>query len=112
MDKIAEFVVRKRVIREEQKPQIAIEKASKTKLPWYKRPIERDAFESRKGKDNMLYIHHNEWAKKIWIGPYKNMTEVNSVIDEYVLESLKGPLNRVVNNNIHSVIIENEKKFF
>lgn len=107
MNKIEEFVRKKRVVKDPQNVEI-----KEVKLPWYKRPIERKAFSYRKGKDNKLYVRHNEWSKHTWIGPYNTKNDVDRIIDSYVSESLKAPLDRKVNYKIHSVIVEDETKFF
>lgn len=84
------------------------------KLPWYKRPIERSAFLSRKAKNGEYYIKHNEWSQHIWIGPYNTMKEVNDIIDSYIETSSVKPLDKVTSkeNKIHSVCIENLDEFF
>ncbi len=104
MDKIAEFVMKKRVVCDVEKKTINI--------PWYKRPIKREAFSSRLGADGKLYVHHCEWSKNIWIGPYKTKKDVDEIIDSYIKESLKAPLDRKTNKNIHSITVEDETKFF
>jgi hypothetical protein len=83
------------------------------KLPWYKKPIERSAFISRKGKDGNLYVRHKEWSEKIYIGPYTTKKEVKDIIDSYVNKSAEKPLNKIVSeNDIHSVYVDNLKEFF
>ena len=118
MDKIAEFVLRTRVVKEPQRQEIkevetvkpSVEE--KHKEPWYKRPIEREAFSYKEAKNGKLYLRHREWSNKTWIGPYDTKQDINSVINSYVLESLKAPLDRKKNSNVHSVIIEDEEGFF
>ena len=118
MDKIAEFVMRKRVVTEPKKTFIAEVKTitpsaeEKPKLPWYKQPIEREAFSYKEAKNGKLYMRHREWSEKIWIGPYNTPQDINSVINSYILESLKAPLDRKRDSNVHSLIIENETDFF
>ena len=91
---------------------ISIEEKVK-QLPWYKRPIERGAFTSRKAKDGKYYVRHIEWCEKIWIGPYKSMKDVDNIIDSYVEKSSIAPLNRITSDSeIHSVYIEDANKFF
>lgn len=82
------------------------------KLPWYRRPIEKDAFITRTSKNGKIYAHHREWAENIWIGPYASKKDVENVIDAYVKESLKRPLDKTQTNLIHSVFIENTENFF
>jgi hypothetical protein len=109
MDKIAEFVRKKRVIHDET-PKVEIKEV---KIPWYKRPLEASEFIIRKGKDKKYYIQHKEWSKRVWIGPYKNKNEVDTIIESYVVESLKfTSLDKKVNNTVHSLIVEDEKIFF
>lgn len=107
MDKIGEFVLKKRKVSNTKGFEIKEER-----LPWYKRPIERTDFHYRKGKDGKLYVQHNEWSKKTWIGPYDNKTEVENIVESYVMESLKAPLHRKTNSNIHSITVDDEPRFF
>lgn len=105
-DKIAEFVRRKHKIAT-QKVEI-----KEVKTPWYRRPIERDAFTIKMGKDNNYYVQHNEWSKRTWIGPYKDTVEAHLIIESYVMESLKGTLDKKPMDSVHSLVIENENDFF
>ena len=106
MDNIADFVKRKR--------KVNVQKAEikEVKTPWYRRPIEREAFSIKEGKDGKFYAQHNEWSKRVWIGPYASMDEVNKIIDAYVDESLKGTLAKKTMDSIHSVIIEDGQSYF
>ena len=106
MDNIADFVKRKRKVNV-QKTEI-----KEVKAPWYRRPIEREAFSIKEGKDGKFYAQHNEWSKRVWIGPYASMDKVNKIIDAYVDESLKGTLAKKTMDSIHSVIIEDERSYF
>ena len=81
------------------------------KLPWYRRPIDKESFISRKGKDGNLYVHHLEWSKYTWIGPYQTQKEVDDVINVYVTESLKAPLERKQHKLIHSLCVEDDNFF-
>ena len=109
MDKIAEFVRRNRVIQDITK-KVEIKEV---KIPWYKRPLEYNEFTTRKGKDGKFYIQHCEWSKRVWVGPYKNDMETKIIIDSYVTESLKTTsLEKKSNEMIHSIIVEDENKFF
>jgi len=127
MDKIAEFVLRKRVIEKPQTPQFMMEEVKvkevkakevkveepKSSLPWFKRPIVRRAFKGRKGKDGKLYIHHEEWSKRIWIGPYDTMAAANIIVNKYVIASMGGALRAAKDSDeIHSLIVEDEEAFF
>ena len=107
-DKIAEFVRRKR------KVQAQTVEIKEVKTPWYRRPIEREAFSIREGKNGQFYAQHNEWSKRVWIGPYQSEDAVNKVIDSYVEESLKGNLDKKPTNSIHSIVVEDgeEKLYF
>lgn len=106
MDNIADFVKRKR--------KVNVQKAEikEVKTPWYRRPIEREAFSIKEGKDGKFYAQHNEWSKRVWIGPYASMDKVNKIIDAYVDESLKGTLAKKTMDSIHSVIIEDGQSYF
>ena len=105
-DKIAEFVRRKR------KVQTQTVEIKEVKTPWYKRPIEREAFSIKKGKNGKFYAQHNEWSKRVWIGPYHSEDEASKIIDSYIEESLKGSLHKKPMDSIHSVIVDDEKTFF
>ena len=106
MDNIADFVKRKR--------KVNVQKAEikEVKTPWYRRPIEREAFSIKEGKDGKFYAQHNEWSKRVWIGPYVSMDKVNKIIDAYVDESLKGTLAKKTMDSIHSMIIEDGQSYF
>jgi len=106
MDNIADFVKRKRKVNV-QKTEI-----KEVKTPWYRRPIEREAFSIKEDKDGKFYAQHNEWSKRVWIGPYASMDKVNKIIDAYVDESLKGTLAKKTMDSIHSVIIEDGQSYF
>jgi len=109
VDKIAEFVKRKRVIHDN----VKTVEIKEVKIPWYKRPLEHGEFITRESKDGKLYVHHKEWSKRVWIGPYKTETETKEIIDSYVDASLKTPsLDKKTNSNVHSIIIEDESEFF
>ena len=82
------------------------------KLPWYQRPLMKEEFVTKKGRDKKLYIRHPEWSETIFIGPYKNMKEVDEVINSYVDVSLQMTLERKLDSRIHSIKIENPKEFF
>jgi hypothetical protein len=105
-DKIAEFVRRKRRV------ELKEVEIKEVKVPWYKRPIERTAFTIKKAKDGKFYAQHNEWSKRVWIGPYLSEEAVDNIIDSYVMESLKGDLDKKLPNSIHSLTVDDEKTFF
>ena len=107
MNRIAEFVNKKRVICDTKRVEL-----KEIKVPWYRRPLDHSEFFSREGKDGKFYVHHKEWAKRVWIGPYDNITDAKEIINSYVLESCKDTLDKKPTNNIHSIIVENESNFF
>jgi hypothetical protein len=82
------------------------------KLAWYQRPINREEFITKKGRDNKLYVRHNEWAKSVYIGPYNDTHEVNEIIKSYEEISSKMTLDKKLDNRVHSIYIENPKEFF
>lgn len=107
MDGIGVFVKKRR-------PTINVESIGTKvkKLHWYQKPINKEDFTSRRSKDGKLYLRHTEWHKTIWIGPYTNEGEVNTIINSYVEESQKEPLNRKLDvSKVHSVHIEDESFF-
>ena len=107
MNDIASFVAKKhKSVKSE-----SLEEKIK-KLPWYRRPIERTAFVSRKAKNGKLYVHHCEWSEHVWIGPYSSDKEVLDIINSYINESLKSPLDKRQTNLVHSVWVEDQKEFF
>lgn len=107
MSDIASFVASRR-------KQVKVESVEDKikKLPWYRRPIEKTSFVSRKAKDGKLYVHHCEWAKEVWIGPYNTDKDVLGIINAYVEQSLKSSLDKAPSNVIHSVWVDDDKKFF
>ena len=82
------------------------------KLPWYRRPLERNEFTSRKGKDGNFYVQHVEWHKTIFIGPYKTVNEAEDIIDSYLSESQKIHLDKKLDSRVHSIQIEDYANFF
>lgn len=108
MSDISSFVAKHR----RQVKAVSIEDKVK-QLPWYRRPIERSAFTSRKAKDGKYYVRHKEWAETIWIGPYLTLTDCDDIITSYVEKSSVKPLDKITpNKEIHSVYIDNVDKFF
>jgi len=82
-------------------------------VPWYKRPLTSDEFSIKLAKNKRYYARHNEWKYNIWVGPYNNVDDVNTIVKSYVTESLKGSLSKkLYNEGIHSVIIDNPDEFF
>ena len=80
--------------------------------PWYKRPLDKNEFSYKLAKNGRYYVRHKEWSARTWIGPYKEVKDANSIIESYVVESLKGPLDKKYSSDIHSVIIDNPAEFF
>lgn len=108
MTDISTFVAKHR---RQVKP-VSIEEKVK-QLPWYRRPIEREAFTSRKAKDGKYYVRHIEWAERIWIGPYRTLKDCDDIINSYVVTSNIKPLDRISpDREIHSVYVNDVNKFF
>lgn len=82
------------------------------RIPWYKRPLYKEEFTYRTGKNDKIYVRHNDWHNTIWIGPYDTEKDANAIIDSYIEESQKEPLDRKYKTNIHSVKIEDSNAFF
>ena len=80
--------------------------------PWYKRPLDKSEFSYKLAKNGRYYVRHKDWSNRTWIGPYKEVKDVDSIIESYVVESLKGPLDKKYSSDIHSVIIDNPADFF
>lgn len=106
-DKIAAFVRKKRVVKNIQ----GVETNEK-KIPWYRKPILKEAFSVKEGKDGNYYVHHEEWSPRVWIGPYTTEKATEKIINSYVTESLKGTLQNKTVDSIHSLIVEDGKLFF
>ena len=105
-DRIAEFVRKKRpsaIVKELEVKQV--------ELPWYRKPINKGDFHTKKGKDGKYYVQHNAWSKRTWIGPYENTKETDSIIESYAIESLKGSLEHKAMDSVHSVIIDDNTFF-
>lgn len=103
--KLKEYISRRRKV---PKPV----EVKKVKLAWYQRPIMKEEFVTKKGRDNKLYVRHNEWSKTIFIGPYKNTEEVNEIINSYINASLETSLDKKLDSRVHSISIENPNEFF
>jgi hypothetical protein len=89
-----------------------VTEAKTIKLPWYKRPLTEDEFIIRKGKDKNFYVHHNEWSEKIYIGPYKTINDAGDIVKLYIKVSLKEPVTKKIDENVHSLSIDNIDAFF
>ena len=107
---ISNFINKRRTKQSIAKP--GIEPITDKPIPWYKRPLEKSEFSHKLAKNGRYYIRHKDWGKLVWIGPYRNIEDVNAIVDSYVVESLKGPLDRKYDDSIHSVIIDNPEEFF
>jgi hypothetical protein len=90
----------------------SIEPITDKPTPWYKRPLDKSEFRHKLAKNGRYYIRHKEWGERTWIGPYKSIEDVKAIVDSYVVESLKGSLDRKYDESIHSVIIDNPEAFF
>jgi hypothetical protein len=80
--------------------------------PWYRRPLQSSEFRYKLAKDGNYYVRHKEWGRTTWIGPYEDMTAAETVIQSYVVESLKDSLDKKVDSSVHSIIIDNPEEFF
>ena len=109
-NKISDFITKRKTIKKVEMPEVQ----SIDKVPWYKRPLEKGEFKYRLAKNGKYYIRHNEWSEVVWIGPYNNPSEVESIVNSYIEESLKNPLDRKFLNHgvVHSVTIDNPSTFF
>ena len=115
MDKLTQFVLKNRVIKDLntfEKPRNITVETKPQFIPWFKRPLAFEEFICKEGRDNNYYVRHKEWGKRIWIGPYSSKKDAEKIIKAYVAESIKAPLDTKVNNKVHSIIIENAEKFF
>ena len=108
---ISKFINKRRVHAKHSTQEIVTPITDKP-TPWYKRPLTETEFRHKLAKDGRYYIRHKEWGERTWIGPYRNMTDVDAVIKSYVTESLKGPLDRRYDNSIHSIVVDNPEEFF
>ena len=99
MNKKAEFVLKKRVVKDIKEIDI-----KETKTPWYLRPLSHEEFITKKNDEGRFYIRHTEWNKGVWIGPYASQKDADKIIQTYVDDSFKHPLDRNKNENIHSVV--------
>ena len=86
--------------------------ASLHNIPWYKRPLDKNEFKHKLAKNGRYYVRHQEWSDRVWIGPYRDISDVNAIIESYVVESLKNTLDKKYNESIHSVIVDNPAEFF
>ena len=114
-DKLIDFINKKRKKAETKRVGVAVPSihSDNKPLPWWKRPLEADEFTSKLAKNGRWYVRHKEWSKNTWIGPYKEHSSCQGIINSYVLRSLECNLiGKTLPNGIHSVIIDNPKDFF
>lgn len=107
MDKLGNFIKNRR---KNVKEETLADRMSK--LPWYRRQLDKEEFTYRQGKDGRYYVQHHEWHETIYVGPYKSVNEAEDIIDSYVTESQKIHLDKKLDSRIHSVKIENLEDFF
>lgn len=71
---------------------------------WFEIPIKKSDF-IIKEHENKFYAKHNKWKNNIWIGAYDSEKELNDVINSYVKETKKKPMDRNI-KGIKSILIE------
>lgn len=114
-DKLISFINKKREKIETKSIGTAVPslRSDNKPIPWWKRPLEAEEFISKLAKNGRWYVRHKEWSKNTWIGPYKEQSSCQDIINSYVLKSLEcNLLGRTLPSGIHSVIIENPQEFF
>jgi hypothetical protein len=74
------------------------------KPKWFETQIKKSDF-IIKEYENKFYARHNEWKNNIWIGAYDSEKELNDVINSYVKETKKKPMDRNI-KGIKSILIE------
>ena len=107
LEKIEEYLRKKR------KPSAVVKQVEikQVELPWYKKPINKDDFHTKKAIAGKYYVQHNAWSKRTWIGPYETTTETDNIINSYVIESLKGSLERKPMDSVHSIVVDDNSFF-
>ena len=110
-NEMSNFIKKRRAKNSFVKP-VSVEPVSAKPAPWYKRPLSKEEFSHKLAKNGRYYVRHNEWSSHVWIGPYRNIEDVKTIINSYVVESLKNDLSKKYDENIHSVIIDNPEEFF
>lgn len=73
-------------------------------LKWFQKPMLKTKF-IIKEINGKFYAQYEGWKSNIWIGSYDTEKELNDVINMYVKETKKKPINRNM-KNIHSIIID------
>ena len=71
---------------------------------WFEIPIKKSDF-IIKEHENKFYAKHNKWKNNIWIGAYDSEKELNDVINSYVKETKKKPIDRNI-KGIKTILIE------
>ena len=71
---------------------------------WFEIPIKKSDF-IIKEHENKFYAKHNKWKNNIWSGAYDSEKELNDVINSYVKETKKKPMDRNI-KGIKSILIE------
>lgn len=74
------------------------------KPKWFETQIKKSDF-IIKEYENKFYARHNEWKNNIWIGAYDSEKELNDVINSYVKETKKKPMDRNI-KGIKSILID------
>lgn len=77
-------------------------KEENKELKWHQKPMKKEKFKVQE-IDNKFFAQYDEWKENIWIGPYDTEKDVNDVINMYVKETKKKPINRIM-KNIHSIL--------
>ena len=106
-EKLKEYINKRRI----QKEPKAVETVT-VRLPWYKRPLFENEFVVRTGRDKKLYVQHNEWSKRIFVGPYNTIDEANEIIKSYIDVSIGNSLTKKLDKRVRSLVIESPEEFF
>ena len=109
--RISDFI-QKRKIKSVQTTSIDVDTNVKIHTPWFRRPLGENEFTHKLAKNGRYYVRHKEWSERVWIGPYRDINDVKTIIQSYVVESLKSNLDKKMDSSIHSVIIDNPEEFF
>lgn len=107
MDSVIDLdLLEKRKNNKPKKKEIKQQEEKDVELKWFQKPMLKENF-SVIEKDKKLYIHYSEWSSNVYIGPYKNNDEVESIIEMYIKETKKtNILKRKFNTEkIHSIIL-------
>lgn len=77
------------------------EPKQEAKKTWFDNLSKKDFI--KKEKDGKFYARHIKWKSFIWIGAYGSEKELDAVINSYVKEVKKPPIERDI-KNIHSIV--------